>query len=308
MPGPAFTRAELLRLAGAAGLALSLPGSARPQEMRMLTRPIPSSGEALPVVGLGTWQTFDIGADEAERAQRRRVLEVLLAAGGKVIDSSPMYGRSEAVVGDLLAAMGGHDRAFLATKVWTSGEQAGRGQMQQSFDRLRTRRMDLMQVHNLVDWRTQLSTMRKWQAEGRIRYLGITHYTVPALDELARIIRAEKLDFVQLGLSLATREAEQRLLPLAAERGVAVIANQPFDSGTMFARVKGRPLPGWAAEIGCASWGQIFLKYLISNPALTCVIPGTAKPEHMQDNVAAGSGPLPDARQRKAIVDYWQAT
>ncbi len=271
----------------------------------MHIRKIPSTGEAMPVVGFGTWQTFDIGNDRAERAQRREVLEALFAAGGRMSDSSPMYGRSEAVVGDLLAVMGARDKAFLATKVWTSGEKAGLAQMKASSDKMRAPVIDLMQIHNLVDWRVHLKTLRAAKDAGRYRYIGITHYTVPALDELAAILKNEKLDFVQMGYSLATRAAEQLLLPVAQERGVAVIANQPFDSGTMFAKVKGRPLPEWAGEIDCTSWAQIMLKYLIGHPAVTCVIPGTARPDHAKDNLAAGVGRIPDMAQRRRIAEAW---
>ena len=271
----------------------------------MHIRKIPSTGEAMPVVGFGTWQTFDIGNDRAERAQRREVLEALFAAGGRMRDSSPMYGRSEAVVGDLLAVMGARDKAFLATKVWTSGEKAGLAQMKASSDKMRAPVIDLMQIHNLVDWRVHLKTLRAAKDAGRYRYIGITHYTVPALDELAAILKNEKLDFVQMGYSLATRAAEQLLLRVAQERGVAVIANQPFDSGTMFAKVKGRPLPEWAGEIDCTSWAQIMLKYLIGHPAVTCVIPGTARPDHAKDNLAAGVGRIPDMAQRRRIAEAW---
>ncbi len=273
----------------------------------MHTRRIPASGEPMPVVGFGTWQTFDIGTDRAERAQRREVLEALFAAGGRMIDSSPMYGRSEAVVGDLLAEMKAREKAFLATKVWTSGEKAGLAQMQASSAKMRAPVIDLMQIHNLVDWRTHLRTLRAAKEAGRYRYIGITHYTVPALDELADILEREKLDFVQMGYSLATRAAERRRLRVALDRGVAVIANQPFDSGSMFQRIKGKPLPGWAAEIECASWAQIMLKYLIGHPAVTCVIPGTARPDHALDNLAAGRGILPDDAGRRRIAAAWDA-
>ena len=273
----------------------------------MLTRPIPSTGEALPVIGFGTWQTFDVGQDRAALDQRREVLQVLFDAGGRIIDSSPMYGRAEAVVGQLLKEMKARDKAFLATKVWTSGERAGIAQMQASLDKLGDTRIELMQIHNLVDWRAHLKTLRKWKEQGRFRYIGITHYTNPALDELADILKAERLDFVQMGYSLPERRAEQRLLPTAAERGVAVIANQPFDSGQAFARVKGKPLPGWAAEIDCASWAQILLKYIVSHPAVTCAIPGTASPPHARDNVAAGLGRMPDEAQRRRMAAHWDS-
>ena len=273
----------------------------------MLTRTIPQSQEALPAVGFGTWQTFDIGSDRSQFEQRREVLSVLFEAGGKVIDSSPMYGSAEAVVGQLLSEMQAHEQAFLATKVWTSGEASGRRQMEASFAKLKTRSIDLMQIHNLVDWQTQLKTLRAWKEAKRFRYIGITHYTEAELDSLAAIIRHERLDFVQLGFSLNVRAAEARLLPLAAERGVAVMVNQPFDSGSLFAKVRGKALPAWAAEFDCASWGQFFLKYILGHPAVTCVIPGTAKPEHARDNVAAGMGRLPDAAQRQRMSAYWEA-
>jgi diketogulonate reductase-like aldo/keto reductase len=231
---------------------------------------------------------------------------LLFDSGGRLIDTSPMYGPAEAVTGDLLAEMAARPRAFLATKVWTSGRERGIEQMQRSSRLLRSDVIDLMQIHNLVDWRTQLATLRRMKAEGRIRYIGITHYTTRALPELARILAAEPgIDFVQLGYSLATREAETRLLPTAASRGVAVIVNQPFEQGELFRRVRGQTLPDWAQEFDCASWAQMFLKYLLADPAVTCVIPATNKPEHMKDNLAAGFGRLPDAQQRQRIRELW---
>lgn len=271
----------------------------------MLTRAIPSTGEKLPVIGLGTWQTFDIGDDPAELAQRGAVLDVLFDAGGRVIDSSPMYGRAEAVTGKLIAAMGARDKAFIATKVWTSGKQAGIAQMKASSEKMSAPVVDLMQIHNLVDWRTHAPTLRAMKAAGAIRYVGITHYTTSAFDELATVLRAEPMDVLQIPYSLDQRAAESRLLPLAAERGVAVIPNVPFGGGQMFAKVRGKPLPDWAVDIEAKSFGQIFLKYLISHPAVTCVIPGTAKPDHMRDNVGAGFGPLPDAALRQLIAAWW---
>ena len=273
----------------------------------MLTRAIPSSGEAMPVIGLGTWQAFDIGDDPAENQQRREVLEVLFAAGGHMIDSSPMYGRAEEVTGRLLAALAAREKAFLATKVWTSGETAGIAQMQASAEKMQTKTIDLMQIHNLVDWQTHLRTLRAWKEKGTFRSIGITHYTVSAFDALMAIMRQEKIDFVQLPYSLAVRAAEAKLLPLALEKGIAVIPNRPFDGANMFAKVKGRPIPTWAAEIDAKSHGQIFLKYLIGHPAVTCVIPGTARPDHMRDNVAAGFGRLPDEGMRKRIAQWYDA-
>jgi len=308
LPGRPLTRAAFLKLLGGAGALLACPvATAGATLAPMATRPIPKSGEALPVVGLGTWQTFDIGAGEAARAPRREVLRQLFEAGGKVIDSSPMYGRSEAVVGDLLAELGTRDQAFLATKVWTRGREDGIRQMERSLARFRAERIDLMQIHNLVDWKTHLKTLREWKAAGRIRYLGITHYTTSALDDLAEIIAREPIDFVQLAYSLEVRAAERRLLPLAADKGVAVLVNRPYEKGALFHRVRGRALPGWAAEIDCASWGQVFLKYILANPAVTCVIPGTSKPKHMIDNAGAGRGRLPDEAERQRMAAFWDS-
>lgn len=300
-------RRTLLAGVAAAAAITCITDSATTKGPPMLTRPIPSTGEAMPVVGFGTWQTFDIGASRPERDPRRQVLEELFAAGGRMIDSSPMYGRAEAVVGDLLTEMKARDRAFLATKVWTTGEKAGIAQMEASAAKLKAPMIDLMQIHNLVDWRTHLKTLRAWKEVGRFRYIGITHYTTSSLDTLADILEAERIDFVQMSYSLATRAAERRLLPLARDRGVAVIANQPFDTGAMFAKVKGKPLPGWAADYDCASWAQVMLKYLIAHSATTCVIPGTARPEHARDNIAAARGRLPDEAGRKRIAAAWDA-
>jgi aryl-alcohol dehydrogenase-like predicted oxidoreductase len=261
----------------------------------MHTRPIPSTGEALPVIGCGTWIGFDHRPASAEYARLAGVLQALFDAGGTMIDSSPMYGRSEQTTGELLAAAPPVRTPFLATKVWTRGREAGIAQMERSFELLGTRRIDLMQVHNLVDWRTQLATVRDWKERGRVRYAGITHYTASAFDEVEAVLRAERLDFLQINYSFDDREVEKRLLPLAAERGVAVIVNQPFGGGGLLRRLRDRPLPGWAAEIGAASWAQVLLKFTLSHPAVTCVIPGTSQPAHMADNAAAGTGMLPDA-------------
>lgn len=306
LPIRSISRAGFLRLAGSAALASALGpiGSAESATSEtMETRPIPSSGEMLPIVGCGTWRNFDVGKAEAARAPLREVLANLFAAGGSVIDSSPMYGAAEEVVGDLLASMQARDKAFVATKVWTSGRESGIAQMQRSMALLRTDRLDLMQVHNLVDWQTHLATLRGWKAEGRVRYLGITHYTPSAFDALAAAIRVEPLDFVQLNYALDDRAAEAMLLPLAAERGVAVIVNRPFGGGGLLRRLQDRPLPGWAGEIGAASWAQILLKFVLGHPAVTCAIPGTGRPEHMADNARAGFGPFPDAAMRERMAN-----
>jgi len=261
----------------------------------MHTRLIPSSQEALPVIGCGTWIGFDQRPGSAEYARLGGVLQALFDAGGRLIDSSPMYGRSELTTGEMLAAGGHEKQAFLATKVWTSGRSAGVAQMEQSFVRLKSTRIDLMQVHNLVDWRNHLVTLRDWKAKGRIRYIGITHYTASAYDEVEAVLRAEPLDFLQINYSLDAPEAAQRLLPLAAERNVAVIVNMPFGGGGLLRRLQGKPLPPWATEIGCTSWAQLLLKFVLGHPAVTCTIPGTSRPEHMADNAKAGMGTLPDA-------------
>jgi diketogulonate reductase-like aldo/keto reductase len=254
------------------------------------------------VIGLGTWQTFDVGRSESERAPLREVLRELMRLGGSVIDSSPMYGQSEGVVGELAAELKLPKQLFLATKVWTSGREAGIRQMEQSFKRLRTERMDLMQVHNLLDWRTHLVTLRRWKDEGRVRYIGVTHYTESAYDELARVLKSEALDFVQINYSIAEREAERRILPLAQERRIAVLVNRPFAQAGLFRKVRGKPLPSWTEEIGCASWAQFFLKFVIGHPAVTCAIPGTSNAQHLADNMQAGAAPLPNAAMREQMA------
>jgi diketogulonate reductase-like aldo/keto reductase len=297
-----------LRGAASALATALLPTGGKSEETKpMLTRPIPKTGEAMPVIGLGTWQTFDAGPELGSRKLLRQVIDALFEGGGKMIDSSPMYGRAEGVVGDLLAAMDGQEKAFVATKVWTSGRERGEEQMRRSAQLLRKPVIDLMQIHNLLNWEVHLQTLRRMKEEGKIRYLGITHYTDDSLPELQRIASREKVDFVQLGFSIGSREAERRVLPALAERQVAVIVNQPFEEGALFRRAKGKPLPPWAGELGVASWAQFFLKYIVSHPAVTCVIPATAKADHMRDNLAAGSGPVPDAAQRKRMAEFWDA-
>jgi len=267
----------------------------------ILQRPILSSRETLPVVGLGTWRAFDVGASAAERAPLEAVLRRLVELGGRVVDSSPMYGAAESVVGDLAAKLKITDTLFLATKVWTSGHRAGVEQLEQSLRRLRTRRLDLMQIHNLLDWRTHLRTLRAWKEAGRIRYLGVTHYTASGYDELERVLSDETLDFVQVNYSLGEREAERRILPFARDRRVAVIVNRPFLDGALFREVRGRALPPWAVELGCESWAQFFLKWILAHPAVTCGIPGTSRPEHVAANMKAGVGILPDPATRERM-------
>ena len=305
-PAHSMSRARFLRLAAAsaAGLVIGAPARATPARAApavagsapgpLHTRPIPATGEPLPVIGCGTYIGFDVARDSAQYQRLPGVLQALFGAGGSVIDSSPMYGRAEAVTGELLAAAGSHGKAFVATKVWTRGREEGIRQMEESLRRLQLERLDLMQVHNLVDWQTQLATLRDWKAAGRVRYLGVTHYTAGAYDTLEAVMRAEPLDFLQINYSLDEREAERRILPLAAERGMAVLINRPFGGGGLLRRLRERPLPPWAAEIGATSWAQLLLKFVLAHPAVTCAIPGTSRPEHMADNARAGIGEIPD--------------
>lgn len=271
-------------------------------ENEIMKRAIPSSQELLPCVGLGTWQTFDVGDSESEREPLKKVLKTLVEKGGSVIDSSPMYGRSEDVAGDLSTELRLNDKLFVATKVWTSGKDSGIRQMNESFRLLRRSTLDLMQVHNLTDWETHLKTLRTWKDQGRIRYIGLTHYLDSVHDRLAAIISKESVDFIQVNYNMLDRNAENRLLPVAQEKGVAVLINRPFEEGALFQRVKGKTLPAWAETFDCASWGQFFLKYILSHPAVTCVIPGTSKPHHMLDNLGAAFGKLPDVKQRAEMI------
>lgn len=265
-------------------------------------RAIPSTGEELPVVGLGTWQTFDVSNSKPEREPLKGVLRTLVSKGGSVVDSSPMYGKSEEVAGDLSTELMINDKLFIATKVWTTGKENGIKQMNESFRRLRREKIELMQIHNLTDWQTHIKTLRNWKEEGKIKYIGLTHYTQSAHERLASILEDESVDFIQINYNVLERNAEKKLLPLAKERGVAVLINQPFGSGTLFQKIRGKKLPEWAKEIDCHSWGQFFLKFVLSNPAVTCVIPGTSKANHMLDNIGAGFGGLPTEAQRKEIV------
>jgi diketogulonate reductase-like aldo/keto reductase len=288
----------------AAGAAVR-PGFA---QNRVMTKPIPSTAEPLPVIGVGTWQTFDVGADAAARAPLREVLKLMTQAGRGVVDSSPMYGSSETVAGDLIAELGLRDKLFVATKVWTSGRAEGVKQMETSFKRLRVERMDLMQVHNLVDVETHTKTLLEMKNQKKVSYIGVTHYTASAYAEVERALKTGQYDFLQINYSLAERDAEKRLLPLARDSKIAVIANRPFAEGALFRQVKGKALPPWAAELGIASWAQYFLKWIVSHPAVTCAIPGTGKPEHMKDNLGAGYGTLPDEKTRKRMAQYFDAS
>jgi diketogulonate reductase-like aldo/keto reductase len=304
-----LTRREATKLISATAAGLLWPvvtsrGQATTESSTMLTRAIPSSAEKLPVIGLGTWRVFDVGSSESERTPLEQVLRLFVERGARVIDSSPMYGRSEQVIGELAAKLRLREKLFLATKVWTHGKQAGIESMERSMARLQTRRIDLMQVHNLVDAATHLATMRDWKAQGRIRYLGVTHYESGAFDAVEKILRRETLDFLQINYSIMEREAEQRVLPLAQERRLAVIINRPFGGGDLFSRVRARQLPQWASEFDCRNWAQFFLKWIIAHPAVTCTIPATDNPRHLEDNLQAGIGRLPDPRLRQRMVEF----
>ncbi len=282
--------------------ALAIPALPSYGQEKMLQRKIPKSGEALPAVGLGTSDAFDVARDE--RAPLAQVLRTFVEMGGKVVDTSPMYGQAETVVGDLAAELGVGKSLFIATKVWIRGKEAGVDQMTTSMQLLKTPRIDLMQVHNLVDLKTQLATLRDWKSQGNIRYFGVTHYTVGSHRELEDLVRKESLDFVQFNYSIATREAEQRLLPACAETGTATLINRPFEDGALFGKVKGKNLPDWTNDFDCKTWAQFFLKYIVSHPAVTCVIPATAKLKHLEDNMHSGYGKLPDAKMRERMVEH----
>ena len=304
------SRRKILKLlAGVPAMAVIPPARATAAPLK---RAIPKTGELLHAVGLGTWQTFDVGGDAGGRAAAREVLGRFVKAGGQMVDSSPMYGSSESVVGDLVADLGVEKSLFLATKVWSSGREAGIRQMEESMRRMRTltlnpRAMDLMQVHNLTDVKTQLKTLREWKAQGRIRYLGITHYHEGAYSELERLIKSEQLDFAQFNYNVVTTAAEERLLPVCAEYRTAVIVNRPFEEGELFRRVKGRELPKWAQEFDCNSWAQFFLKFILAHPAVTCAIPATRNPDYLVDNMGAALGRLPDAAMRRRMVQHMRS-
>jgi diketogulonate reductase-like aldo/keto reductase len=295
-------RRFLHTLASLSALSLPLaPTLLHGRENVIRKRTIPSTGERIASVGLGTYQTFDVGSDRAIRDRLAEVLTRFAEMGGQVVDSSPMYGNAETVVGDLAATTNTQDKLFYATKVWTQGEQQGIREMQTSMQRMRVKSMDLMQVHNLVDWKTHLRTLYEWKEQQRIRYLGITHYLTSAFDDMERIIKKETLDFIQIPYNILNTDAEARLLPLAKDRGVAVIVNVPFAQGGLFRHVRNKPLPSWAAEFDCNSWAQFFLKFILSHPAVTCPIPATSKPKHLVDNMGAGFGALPGAKTREKM-------
>jgi diketogulonate reductase-like aldo/keto reductase len=309
-----FTRRDFLRhtavvtgtaaVAGAV-LAPNAMATSKPVQVKaMVTRKIASApdGETLPVIGMGTWNTFDVGTSSEDRAPLLDVLKVFYESGARVIDSSPMYGEAERTTGDLVQQIGKGAQTFFATKVWTSGRDKGIAQIDQSFRLLRTARLDLLQIHNLLDWRTHAATLRDLKSRGKLRYTGVTHYSVSAHDDLRAVLQAERFDFAQFNYSIATREAERTLLPFCQEHGIAVLINRPFEEGALFTQVRGRKLPGYAAEFDCKSWAQFFLKYILSHPAVTCVIPATSRVTHMRDNIQAGFGRLPNEKMRARMA------
>jgi diketogulonate reductase-like aldo/keto reductase len=303
-----LSRREAARVIGATSLGLLLPirtsrAQGTSESSTMMTRAIPSSGEKLPVIGLGSWQTLDVDLRPDNGRQLGDLLSDFVKLGGRIIDSSPMYGQSEEVIGTLVTERQLRDKVFFATKVWTRGKEAGIQSMERSFERLKTKRIDLMQVHNLVDVTTHLAIMREWKAEGRLRYIGVTHYNSGAFNEVEKILRTEKLDFLQINYSLMEREAEQRILPLAQERQIAVIINRPFGGGDLFSRIRAKPLPEWAAEFDCKSWAQFFLKWIVAHPGVTCAIPATNNSRHVEDDLAGGRGRLPDDSMRRRMVE-----
>ena len=300
----ALAAASVVGAFDAAALAQpdATPPTSRPGDA-MLKRVIPSSGESIPVIGMGTWQTFNVrDMDRPEQlTPLEEVLRIFFDAGGRVIDSSPMYGSSEDVVGLLSERAKINGELFIATKVWTTGKDAGAKQMEASMAKLRRSKLELMQVHNLVDWQNQLATLRDWKQQGRFRYIGVTHFSPAKFDDLEQIIRRERIDFVQLPYSVAMRQAEPRLIPAAKDSGVAILVMRPFEGGNLFAKTKDLPLPD-GVKAYASSWSQAFLKFLLANDAITCVIPATSKPRHMSDNVQAGLGALPDEAQRRELV------
>ncbi|MEP0984779.1 aldo/keto reductase [Ekhidna sp.] len=298
-----LSRRRALKQLAAGCIAIGMPKVLFSQNDQIMKRAIPSTGEKIGVVGLGTWQTFDVGNSSPEREPLKAVLKALVDGGGNVVDSSPMYGSSEKVVGDLSTELGLKKDLFYATKVWTSGKQSGIDQMNASMLKMKANPMDLMQIHNLQDWKTHIKTLYDWKERGLIRYIGITHYVNSAHDDLERIIKSENIDFVQVNYSINDRNAEKSLLPTAKDNGVAVLTNRPYSGGSLFRKTRGQQLPEWASEFECKSWGQFFLKYLLANDAVTCVIPGTSKEKHMIDNMGAGYGRLPDENHKKKMIE-----
>ncbi len=301
---PTMTRRELVTTASALGLAPSLVLGQKTDSI--MTKKIPSTGERLPVIGLGTYQVFDAESTPVEIESRRKIVELLTSSGGSLLDTSPMYNRSERIIGDVIASADNRDSLFLATKVWTNGKASGASQMQRSAKLMRTDVIDLMQVHNLRDTATHMQSISELQAEGRVRFSGLTHYRADALAALEAEMRQFKPQFIQINYSLGEREADKRVLPLAKDLGIGVLINRPYQSGALFRAVRGQDLPDWARGFA-DSWGQFFLKFIVSHPAVTCAIPATSKTTHMLDNLQAGTGVMPDESMRTRMLYYIQA-
>ena len=300
-----FSRRHFLKSTAAASLLYSLvPGDIAAAESGAIKKTIPSTGERLSVIGVGTSRTFDVNSATAAQSPLVEVMQAFFDNGGQLIDSSPMYGSAEAVTGTLLKGLSNKQNLFTATKVWTNGKQEGINQMERSMDRLGVDKIDLMQIHNLRDWQTHIDTLVDWKARGKIRYIGITTSHGRYHDELEKILQQQPLDFVQISYNILDREVEQRLLPIAHERGIATLINRPYQRGSLFRKVRGEPLPEWTSEFDCASWGQFFLKFIAAHPAVTCIIPATSKLKHMVDNMAAGYGRLPDESTRRRMLEY----
>ncbi len=302
---PAAQRRQFLQWLAGLGAAVALGPGIAAVDPNAIKKAIPASGEKIPVIGMGSWLTFDVGDDEAARATRVQVLQAFFDHGGALIDSSPMYGSAQEVLGHGLKRIRNKNALFAATKVWIYGQWLGIRQMEAARELWGVARFDLMQIHNMLDWRSHLETLKAWKAEGRIRYIGITTSHGRRHEEMERALAKEPFDFVQFTYNLADRDVEQRLLPLVAERGIAVIINRPFDGGALFDAVRGKPLPAWAAEFDCANWAQFFLKFIVSHPAVTCAIPATSRVAHMHENMGAGFGRLPDAGARQRMLAHY---
>jgi diketogulonate reductase-like aldo/keto reductase len=298
------SRRTVLMGAAALGATAVIGPTPAGAALSVTTKPIPSTSEQLPVIGMGSWITFDVGDDKSARAERVKVLQAFFDAGGAVVDSSPMYMSAQEVIGHCLAQISNKDGLFAATKVWTPGKELGIGQMRGSQNLWGVERFDLLQIHNMLDWETHLETLLDWKQQGRVRYIGITTSHGRRHDDMEEVMKSQPFDFVQFTYNILDREAEDRLLPLAAERGLAVIVNRPFRRGDLIEHFAGKPLPDWAAEIGCTSWPQFLLKFAVSHPAVTCAIPATSRADHMRENMGAASGAMPDAAMRARMIGY----
>lgn len=301
------TRRDVTKIIALTPLLASLsPNLLASTETKPILRSIPSSNEAIPAIGMGSYQTFNVGDDPARKQKLLAVLETFFLAGGCLIDSSPMYGLSEQVIGELVSLVKSKPDMFAASKVWTFGKQAGEQAIVESQRRMRVSQMDLMQVHNLRDWQVHLDTLDDMKQDGKLKYTGITTSRISQYVDFENVMKQRKLDFVQLNYNIKVREAEKRLLPLAIDKGIAVIVNMPFEKGRLFKLVKDKNLPEWSKEFDCKTWGQFFLKFILSHPAVTCAIPATSRVRHMQDNMQAMQGRLPDKAMRQKMLRFFE--